>query len=221
MFKIKICGITNVADALAAADAGADAIGLNFHRGSKRCVQFLESRRIVDAVGARMDRVGVFVDASADEIRGICRDAVLEWVQLHGNEPAELLKLLSKDIRVIRARRIDKRGVAAIANDIDACCDITGRAPDAVLVDAAAAGEFGGTGRTLDWKQLVNHQDWMGDVPLVVAGGLTPNNVEEAIRIVHPHAVDVASGVESAPGKKDAAKMREFVAAARAAFAAL
>ena len=109
----------------------------------------------------------------------------------------------------------------AIAADLKACCDIVGAAPASVLVDAAAAGEFGGTGKTVDWHQLVDHANWLNTTPLILAGGLTSENVAEAIRIVRPHAVDVASGVESAPGKKDAAKMRDFVAAAREAFAAL
>jgi phosphoribosylanthranilate isomerase len=96
-----------------------------------------------------------------------------------------------------------------------------GFGPDAILVDAAAAGQFGGTGNTVDWKSLSGYDAWLNGIPLILAGGLTPDNVAEAIRIVRPHAVDVASGVESAPGKKDPAKMRDFVAAARAAFAAL
>jgi phosphoribosylanthranilate isomerase len=221
IFRIKICGITNVADAVAAVDAGADAIGLNFYHGSKRCVSVAEARRVAGAIADRVERVGVFVNASVDEIRQICRDASLHLIQLHGNEPPELLRSLKKDFCIIRARRLDERGMLAIGEDVDACCKIAGVRPDAILVDAAAAGQFGGTGHTVDWQQLADHRQWMSGIPLILAGGLTPDNVAEAIRVVRPHAVDVASGVESAPGKKDAAKVRDFVAAARAAFAAL
>jgi phosphoribosylanthranilate isomerase len=221
VFKVKICGVTNEGDALAAVDAGADAIGLNFFRGSKRCVSSIQAGRIVDAVGSRADKIGVFVDASADEIGSTCEEANLHWVQLHGNEPPELLRSLGDRFDVIRARRLDDRGPQAVSDDIIACLNAAGHAPHAVLLDAAMAGQFGGTGHTLDWRLLANHQNWMRGVPLILAGGLTPANVAEAIRVVHPHAVDVASGVESAPGKKDAMKMRDFVSAARDAFAAV
>jgi phosphoribosylanthranilate isomerase len=100
-------------------------------------------------------------------------------------------------------------------------CRAAGRCPDAILVDALTPGRYGGTGETVSWVGLADHKRWLGDTPLILAGGLTPDNVAEAIRIVKPHAVDVASGVESAPGKKDPAKVRDFIAAARAAFDAL
>lgn len=221
VFKIKICGVTNVGDALAAVDARADAIGLNFYRGSKRCVPIAAARQIVDAVGEPATCVGVFVNASAAEIHAICEQARLHVVQLHGNEPPELIQSLSSGYEIIRARRLDERGTQAIRADLDACSEVAGFALAAILVDAAAAGQFGGTGRTVDWRHLENYQAWIKNIPLILAGGLTPANVADAIRIVRPHAVDVASGVESAPGIKDAAKMRDFVAAARAAFAAL
>jgi phosphoribosylanthranilate isomerase len=221
VFKIKICGITNVADALAAVDAGADAIGLNFYHGSKRCVSVAEARRIADALTYETDRIGVFVNATTDEIRRICEEASLHLIQLHGDEPPELLNSLNKDHDVIRALRLDERGARAIREDWEAWCCAGDFGPDAILVDAAAGGQYGGTGRTVDWQSLVGYQQWLDEIPLILAGGLTPDNVAEAIRIVRPHAVDVASGVESAAGKKDAAKMRDFVAAARAAFAAL
>ena len=220
-FKIKICGLTSVEDALAAIDAGADAIGLNFYRGSKRCVNVDTARQIVDAVGERAACVGVFVNASESEIRSICEHVGLPCVQLHGNEPPELIQSLGSGYAIIRARRIDDRGTQAIRADLDECNAIAPLALAAVLVDAAAEGQFGGTGHTFDWQQLENYQAWTKEVPLILAGGLTSDNVAEAIRVVRPQAVDTASGVESAPGKKDAAKMRDFVAAAREAFAAV
>ncbi len=221
IFKIKICGITNVDDAIAAVDAGADAIGLNFYSGSKRCVDVDVARQIVDEVSQRAACVGVFVNASADEIPSICGRARLQIVQLHGDEPPELIKSLGSGYDVIRVCRLDERGTPAIRADLDACCEIAGFAPVAILVDAAAPGRFGGSGHTVDWRQLENYPTWIKNIPLILAGGLNSANVAEAIRIVSPQAVDVASGVELAPGKKDTAKMRDFVAAARAAFAAL
>lgn len=220
VFKIKICGITNVEDALAAVDAGADAIGLNFYRDSKRCVSIDVARQIVDAVGSRADLIGVFVNEPAEQIRQLCHDVGLHVIQLHGDEPPEFLRLLNQDHDLIRARRLDERGLSAIADDLQACSDLAGFCPDAILIDAALPGQFGGTGHQADWQQLANDRTVLGDIRLILAGGLTPVNVAEAIRIVRPHAVDVASGVESAPGRKDSGKMRDFVAAARAAFAA-
>jgi phosphoribosylanthranilate isomerase len=218
-FRIKICGITNVDDALAAIDAGADAIGLNFYRGSKRCIAADEARRVVEAIGDSVEVIGVFVHAPADEIHRIGASTPLRSVQLHGDEPPQFLATIESNLRVIRARRLNASGTHAIRADIMAC-QSAGRIPNAVLIDAATAGQFGGTGHTVDWQLLVNHDAWMCEVPLILAGGLTPTNVAEAIRIVRPQAVDVASGVESSPGKKDIAKVRDLVAAAKAAFAA-
>jgi phosphoribosylanthranilate isomerase len=114
---------------------------------------------------------------------------------------------------------MSSNGARAIAIDLTECCHCDVR-PSAILVDAAVPGEFGGTGAKADWDALATHDMWLGETPLILAGGLTPDNVAEAIRIVRPAAVDVASGVESSPGKKDPAKVRDFVAAARAAFGA-
>jgi phosphoribosylanthranilate isomerase len=216
-FKIKICGVTSIDDALAVADAGADAIGLNFYRGSKRFVNCTEAKRIGDAVASHTMRVGVFVNSSSDEIRDICQQVDLQSVQLHGDEPPEFLLLLDCDLPVIRARRIGARGSTGIRDDYDACRR-AGRAPDAILLDAATDGQYGGTGVTADWQQLMQRGLIPVEVPLILAGGLSPDNVAEAIRLVRPQAVDVASGVESAPGKKDAVKIRDFVAAAKSAF---
>jgi phosphoribosylanthranilate isomerase len=219
MFKIKICGITNVADVLAAADAGADAIGLNFYRASPRCVSEFAALQIVGHVSIpTLTRVGVFVNSSPSEIRRIVGQIRLTAIQLHGDEPPEMLAAL-QPIPTVRARRFDEAGTAAIARDLIEC-RAAGTALSAVLIDAMTPGRYGGTGTTVSWPGLADHTHWL-DIPLILAGGLTPENVAEAIRIVRPHAVDVASGVESAPGKKDAAKIRDFVAAARAAFAAL
>jgi phosphoribosylanthranilate isomerase len=240
MFRIKICGITNVEDAIAAVDAGADAIGLNFYELGARFVTVPLARRISDAIVDRVNdlieedtrrelvySVGVFVNHSAECVRQTFRDARLAVVQLHGDESPAILNDLP-EIPAIRVRRLGSGGLAAIAEDLAACKRIvSGNAalnvvsPCALLLDAMEKGQFGGTGKTLPWAELADHRRWLGDTPLILAGGLTPDNVAEAIRIVRPYGVDVASGVESAPGKKDPVKVRDFIAAARAALDAL
>ena len=224
MFRIKICGITNVRDAIAAAESGADAVGLNFYRRSKRFIELDEARRVADALDelvldAPVHRVGVFVNEQAEQLRAICRDAALRVVQLHGDEPPEYLQQLNEQLEIVRARKLDARGLPAIEEDLQACRDLS-CCPKALLIDSAAPGQYGGTGETVDWSRLVGYEKALRGIPLVLAGGLTPENVGEAIRRVCPAGVDVVSGVESAPGKKDAAKVRDFVAAAREAFAA-
>jgi len=221
VFQIKICGITNPADAAAAVDAGADAIGLNFYPLSRRFVSQDFARLITTTLPVETTKVGVFVNASPADIRSIIGHVRLSAIQLHGSEPAEIVAQLPTFYPVLSAYRCDARGLAPCSEYLKQCRSC-GRSPDAVLLDAAAEAtdEYGGTGRVADWKRIARERDLIGNVWLVLAGGLTPDNVAEAIRIVRPHAVDVASGVESAPGKKDAAKMRDFVAAARDAFAA-
>jgi phosphoribosylanthranilate isomerase len=218
MFRIKICGVTSVADALAAAEAGADAIGLNFYAGSKRCVPRDEAARIVRAVGERAICIGVFVNEPAEEIRDTCRHAGLRTVQLHGDEPPELLAELN-EFRLVRALRLAASRGAEAAASIDALCR-AGRVPEMLLIDADCGGQYGGMGITTDWPAVedVRHR-LAGRLPVALAGGLTPANVAEAIAQARPDAVDVASGVETAPGRKDAERMRAFVEAARGAFA--
>jgi phosphoribosylanthranilate isomerase len=219
MFRIKICGVTNVDDAREAVAAGADALGLNFYRSSKRFVSTEMARQIVDEIGARTQPVGVFVNASVAEICDVCRASAISFVQLYGEKRPDRSKIVfglrDSMVSVIRAHSFGVGGMDAVYKDM---FDANGTPADAVLIDAAVSGMYGGTGQTIDWTRLVNFQDSIGRMPLILAGGLTPDNVAEAIRIVRPYAVDVASGVESSPGKKDAAKVRDFVAAAREAF---
>ena len=214
MFRIKICGVTSGNDARAAKEFGADALGLNFYEPSPRSI--LPDKTDLRPFQVGVVRVGVFVNADAQVIEDFVRTHELMAVQLHGDEPPTFLREIS-DCFVIQARRLDDRGVAAIAEDLEAC-DTAGRLPDAVLVDALTPGRYGGTGETVSWAGLADHQRWLGDIPLILAGGLTPENVAEAIRIVRPYGVDVASGVESSPGVKDHEKMRSFIQAARSAF---
>ena len=226
-FRIKICGVTNVDDAQAAADAGADAIGLNFYEKSPRYIAPATACKLtLGAFERGALPIGVFVNSSVEAIQEVVQGTGLYGVQLHGDEPPQAVADLrvtpirgsiTGRLAVIRARRFGGDGVAEIARDLSACQQ-KGAFPTAVLVDAFSPGRYGGTGETVSWVGLADHARWMGDVPLILAGGLTPENVAEAIRIVRPAAVDVASGVEASPGKKDPSKVRDFVAAAKAAF---
>ena len=164
-------------------------------------------------------KVGVFVNASVKEIVDSARQLGLETVQLHGNEPAEMLAQLPSHLSIVSAYRCGPQGLLPLADYLDQC-RAHGRLPDAVLIDAEAEAtdEYGGTGRLADWRRIAAERELLGGFPLILAGGLNPENVAAAIETVRPDGVDVASGVESSPGKKDAAKMRDFVAAARAAF---
>jgi phosphoribosylanthranilate isomerase len=227
MFQIKICGITNSHDSVMAAEAGADAIGLNFYEKSPRYLNVDLAREIVWSLDSRMKyRVGVFVNMPPTRIQEIVTQVGLSAVQLHGDESPTMVAQIartklppdfSREPTIIRARRIGSVGIAEIASDLNVCA-AAGVSPSAVLLDAATPGRYGGTGETLSWLGLTDHKRWLGQTPLILAGGLTPENVAEAIRVVRPHGVDVASGVESSPGKKDAVKVRDFVAAARDAF---
>ena len=215
MFRIKICGITSVDDALAASAAGADAIGLNFYSLSPRFCSTESASRIAAAVPQHVCKVGVFVNANAGEIRGIVQLHGLDLVQLHGDEPPELLAEL-EGLSVMKAFRVS-HGLSAIAAYLDRCRALAAL-PKMLLVDAYDPKQFGGTGQTVPWDKLSKQRDLLGGLPLVLAGGLKPSNVANAIAAAHPAAVDVASGVETAPGKKSAALVLEFVAAAKAAF---
>ena len=170
--------------------------------------------QIVATLPDGVTTVGVFVNATADEINQVVERVGLGCVQLHGDEPPTLLAQLASHVPIVRAYRCGADGLAPLAQYITAC-RTHGRAPDAVLVDADAGGDFGGTGRAADWSLVAKERDVLGAVHLVLAGGLTPRNVSAAaIAAVRPDGVDVASGVESAPGRKDAAMVARFVAAA-------
>lgn len=220
MFRIKICGITNVEDALAAVDAGADAIGLNFYPQSSRCVK-LDVAMVIASLA--YDRgatpVGVFVNHTSVEMDQTATAARLSVCQLHGDETPEMAKRifdLGRDIIRVRRYRTEE-GVLSLQHDWHHYATVVGYSPSAYLIDAASA-SFGGSGKTLPWDEIRECREAIGTLPLILAGGLTPDNVAEAIGIVRPHGVDVASGVESAPGKKDPHKVRDFVAAALGAF---
>jgi phosphoribosylanthranilate isomerase len=220
MFRIKICGITKLADALAAAAAGADAIGLNFYPRSKRFLGLDAATEIAASVPLSLKRVGVFVNARATEIAEFATHIPLDAIQLHGDEPPALLATLPQSLPIIRAFRYGDRGLEPLSAILQEC-QSHGRGPDAILIDADAKQEYGGTGHVVDWSRVAKERSLLGTLPLLMSGGLTPANVALAIQTIRPTGVDVASGVEKSPGNKDATKVREFIAAARAAFEAL
>jgi phosphoribosylanthranilate isomerase len=204
VLRVKICGVTRPDDAVAAADAGADAIGLIFFEGSRRCVAPEQARSILAELPPYVTPVGLFVDESPERIRQICGPLGIRTVQLHGDEPPELVQELA-DLCVVKAFRV--RGEA----DLE---PLAAYPAHAYLLDSKVEGSRGGTGVSFDWA-LAAHARRHGRI--IVAGGLRPENVAEAVRVARPYGVDASSGVESEPGKKDRAKMQAFVAAARGA----
>jgi phosphoribosylanthranilate isomerase len=210
--RIKICGVTTPEDVRICADAGADAIGINFHPASPRYVDPKQAPPILNAIPPLMAAVGVFVAQPFRQVCAIAYQLGLRGVQFYG-DPREVTDPFP--FALIAACRIkDLQSLDEIAAYLKA----VPQKPAAILVDAFVEGEHGGTGKQAPWELLA---DFKPDVPLILAGGLTPENVGEAIRIVRPTAVDVASGVESAPGKKDPAKVRQFIVSAREAAARL
>jgi len=216
MFRVKICGITNLDDARIAAAAGADAIGLNFYSQSPRFCPLERAQQIAGAVPKTICRVGVFVNATAEEIRRTVNTVGLDLVQLHGDEPPELLREL-RGLPVLRAFRVEG-DLSAIPAYLHTCHRLM-CLPRMLMLDARRSGQYGGTGATLDWQALAAQRPQLCGMPLVLAGGLKPDNVAAAIAAVRPWAVDTASGVEASPGKKSQPLVCEFVAAAKAALA--
>jgi len=207
--RVKICGVTSVDDVVVTADAGADAVGLNFHPASPRYLDPYAAPPLIRALPPLLTAVGVFVEQPVRQMCALAYQLGLRSVQSVGREPP------TEDtypFGLITAFRIQG---AADLDEIRAYVDrmrIAGRPPAAVLIDACVPGQYGGTGQTAPWRLLT---DFDPGVPLILAGGLTPENVAEAIRIVRPYGVDVASGVESSPGRKDPEKVRQFVEAVR------
>ncbi len=200
--RIKICGITSRADALAAVEAGADALGFVFHPPSPRCLPEAAARDILRALPPFVARVGVFVDADEERVRAIARTAGLDTLQFHGRETPEYCARFS-DYRVIKAFRID--GPAALDR-------LAGFEGVPWLLDSYAPGAHGGTGQTFNWDLACEAVRRGGRV--ILAGGLNPGNAGRAVAAVGPYGLDVSSGVEIRPGVKDAERMRAFTAAA-------
>lgn len=201
--RVKICGVTRVEDARACVDAGVDAIGLNFWPRSKRFVTPEAARPLADVVRGRVRIVGLFVDAEQAHIESVREAVGLDCVQLHGDEPPDALRcLLPNAFKALRVRGAEiEQEAARYAGEI-------------LLLDAYVPGMPGGTGAQFDW-QLAGRIARQRKV--VVAGGLSADNVADAVRAVRPYGVDTASGVESAPGLKDAELIARFVRSARGA----
>lgn len=221
MFRIKICGITHRPDARVATALGADAIGLNFYEGSPRYLSPSLAGNVAGAITGGVAKVGVFVNPTADEVVRLAERLQLDYIQLCGDEPPELLEALDGRA-VLKSFRFGDGGIREL---VDFLADTERRrcSPAAIVIDASQPGQFGGTGSTVNWQQVRGELDRSRALipPIVLAGGLTPENVAEAIAVVRPAAVDVASGVEYAPGRKDALRVSQFIENAITAFAAV
>lgn len=201
MTKVKICGITNLKDALAAAKLGADAIGFVFAKSPRRITPE-KARDIVLKLPWRLVRIGVFVNERPETVNRIARSCGLDLVQLHGDETPSYCKKIYP--RVIKAVRV-KSG-----KDLDKISDYK---VTAILLDTYSKGKYGGTGKTFDWSLAKKVKRFK--VPVILSGGLNEKNISDAVREVRPYAVDVSSGVESSPGRKNAKKMKKVIEIAK------
>ncbi|MDQ3755900.1 MAG: phosphoribosylanthranilate isomerase [Acidobacteriota bacterium] len=207
MTRIKICGITNLDDARAAVEAGADALGFNFYARSPRYLAPGAARAIIGQLPESVECVGVFVNEDSPEtVARIVEESGVGAVQLHGDEGPEFCRALKK-FPVIKALRVHENYVPEDARQFETA---------AILLDGYCSQARGGTGKLLDWTLARRTRELVGK--LYLAGGLTPENVAEAISFVQPYAVDVCSGIEAALGQKDHVRMRALIAAARESF---
>ena len=205
MVRVKICGITNAADAGHAAREGADALGFIFAKSPRR-VEPRTVKKIVAAVGPFVATIGVFVDESEEKMLRTAEHCGLSGIQLHGNENSRTVRRLQvRGFRVIKAFRAGEGMDVGQINETPA---------DAVLFDTAHSGKFGGTGVSFDWSCLKNVN---ARVPWIVSGGLNPVNVKKLLSIFRPYGVDVSGGVEKTPGKKSEKLVREFIRNAKSA----
>ncbi len=208
MVRVKICGITNLEDALMAAEAGADALGFNFYPKSPRYIEPARAREIIEHLPPLVVPVGVFVNEHDLETLGrLVAEVKLAAVQLHGDESPEFCRQVASRWRTIKAVRVGP--------DFDPAELDRYRRAHAILLDAERPGAYGGTGERFDWDVAQRARSRVSF--LILAGGLSPENVAQAIERVRPDAVDVCTGVEAFPGKKDPEKVRAFIAAVREA----
>jgi len=200
MIRIKICGITNLTDAKAATDAGANSLGFNFYEKSLRRISTADAAQIRSKLPQEIEAVGVFVNAKPADINSLRAFVRFDAAQLHGDETPDIVSRVASSLPVIKAFRVDAHFALAT---LDRFSDVF-----AFLLDAARAGQYGGTGQTTDWdfarRAATNRR-------IILSGGLKVENVAEAIRLVRPYGVDVASGIEAKPGKKDHARLKEFI----------
>jgi phosphoribosylanthranilate isomerase len=201
MVRVKICGITNRDDALHAVQAGADALGFIFHAASPRNVSPEQAAAVIEALPPFVQAVGLFVNADIEFVNATCNLCRLDMVQLHGDEPPEVCDLVCR--RVMKAFRI---------KDITSLEPMKDYRVAGYLLDAWSPGAYGGTGLVFNWEVAEIAKRYG---PIILAGGLTPDNVRQAVERVEPYGVDVSSGVESSPGKKDPAKVQAFIRQAK------
>jgi len=204
--QVKICGITNAADALASVEAGANLLGFNFYPQSPREISEAAAAKIRAQLPKRVKVVGIFVNRLPADVITLRQSVALDFVQLHGDEPPEAVAELARSAHVIKAFRLETDFPLATLDEYPGVF--------AYLFDGANRGQYGGTGRTTDWdvarRAAQSHR-------IILAGGLKVENVAAAVRIVRPYGIDVASGVEAEPGKKDHGLLREFIQEVRRA----
>lgn len=205
MIAVKICGITNEEDALVAVEEGADALGFIMYRKSPRYVDAATAKRIIARLPPFVVPVGVFVNEEANIVRDLVDRCGFGLAQLHGDEPATYCQDLGRP--AMKAVRLKDRGTFLALAEFHGRANVRG-----FVVDAFSDQAYGGTGQTVDWSLAA---EVARSSPVLLAGGLTPDNVADAIRAVRPYGVDVSSGVEASPGKKDHVKVRAFIQAAK------
>ncbi len=203
MTRIKICGTTNLDDAFIAVEAGADALGFIFVPNTPRYLHPDEAAKIIEELPPFITTVGLFVNAEQKEIDTIANNCSLDAIQLHGEEPPELCVTLNR--RVVKAFRVKDESSLSRLHDYHV---------RAYLLDTYVKGTMGGTGKVFDWNLAVKAKQYGR---IILAGGLNPHNIASAILRVRPYGVDVSSGVEASPGRKDPAKVKAFIGAVRAA----
>jgi len=204
MTLVKICGITNLEDALAAVEAGADALGFNFYKPSPRYITPQNAREIIEQLPASVLTVGVFVNEESDTVRSIANEAALQALQLHGDESPTYCRELAAEYYVIKTFAVSESFDPQTPNEYEV---------DAIMLDTKHNSLRGGTGRVFDWSVA---QRLASTIPkLFLAGGLSPENIENAIKTVRPFAVDACSALEDRAGKKNEERMRVFVNAVR------
>ena len=199
MTKIKICGITNKRDAIDASSLGVDMIGFVFYKKSKRYVEPKIVRDIVNELPPFMSKVGVFVNEDKDKVRRIAGECSLDVLQFHADETPDYCAGFEDSYKVIKAFRIKDKDSLKGVNDYDV---------NFYMLDAYSSKDLGGTGESFDWKIAENFEFLK---PVILSGGLTPDNVSSAIRMISPYGVDVSSGIEDSPGRKNLDLMKKFI----------
>ncbi|RUM91724.1 MAG: phosphoribosylanthranilate isomerase [Thermovibrio sp.] len=207
MVKVKVCGITNLNDALVTVEAGADAVGFILYPKSKRFIKAKEVRRITQNLPPFIFKVGVFVNEDPHTVLEILSYANLDFAQLHGDESPEECEYIGEErvIKVFRLKLID---------EVEKIKPYVGKIR-ALLLDTYSESSYGGTGKTFNWEIARAVKERFPQIPLILSGGLNPENVRDAIKEVNPYAVDVSSGVERAPGIKDEEKIELFIRRAK------